>query len=72
MEQLRNLHQAQPFHPFTIHTAEGRQFHVPHREFLSHSETGRTIIVHQPNESFHILDLYLVTELEVAPAKSSS
>jgi hypothetical protein len=37
---------------------------VPHREFLSHSVSGRTIVVHH-DDSFSILDLLLVTELRV-------
>ncbi len=65
IEQLRNVHRAQPFQPFTIHLADGRRVLIPHPDFLSHSPTGRTIIVYQTNESFSILDLLLVTELEV-------
>ena len=65
IEQLRNVHRAQPFQPFTIHLADGRKFLVPHPDFLSHSPTGRTIIVHSVDDSFSILDLLLVTELEV-------
>ena len=71
IEQLRQVHQAQPFRPFTIHLADGRTFLVPHREFISYSPSGRTLIVYQEDESFSILDLLLVTELEVhgpAPA----
>jgi hypothetical protein len=73
IEQLRAVHQAAPFRPFTIHVADGRQFHVPHREFLSHSPAGRTVIVYNKDDSFSILDLLLVTELEIhdgAPAGS--
>lgn len=65
IEQLRAAHHAQPFRPFTIHLADGRAFTIPHRDFLSHSPTGRTIIVYHPNDSFSIIDLLLVTELEV-------
>ena len=65
VEQLRNVHQAVPFQPFTIHLADGRTFLVPHRDFLSRSPSGRTIIVHHPDDSFSILDLLLVTELEI-------
>ena len=64
-DQLRNLYQAQPFRAFSIHLADGRVFHIPHREFLSHSPNGRTVIVYEEDDSFHILDLLLVTELEV-------
>ena len=72
IEQLRNMQQAVPFRPYRIHLADGRQFDVPHRDFLSHSPTGRTVIVYGPNESFSILDLLLVTELEALPAASTA
>jgi hypothetical protein len=64
-EQLRAVHQAIPFKPFTIHVADGRSFRVPHREFLSLSPGGRTLFVFHDEEAFSILDLLLVTELEV-------
>jgi hypothetical protein len=65
LEQLRAVHQARPFQPFTIHLADGRKLRVPHREFLSHSPTGRTIIVYDAGEEFSIVDLLLVTRLQV-------
>jgi hypothetical protein len=65
IDQIRNVHRAQPFRPFAIHVADGRVIEVPHQDFLSHSPTGRTIIVYHGDESFSILDLLLVTELEV-------
>jgi hypothetical protein len=66
-EQLRRVIDATPFRPFTLHAADGRRFHVPHREFLSHTPGGRTLIVYddQDDEAFSILDLLLVTEIEV-------
>jgi len=65
IEQLRTAHQAQPFRPFTIHLADGQSVRVPHREFLSHSPNGRTIIVFENDESYSVIDLLLVTRLEV-------
>ncbi len=72
IEQLRNAHRARPFQPFTIHLADGRNFHVPHPEFLSHAPSGRTAIVHHADDSFSIIDLLLVTELEVHPGASTT
>lgn len=69
IEQLRSTHQANPFQPFTIRLADGRSLHVPHRDFLSHSPSGRTVIVYHEDESFSIIDLLLVTELEVSDGK---
>jgi len=71
-EQLRAMREANPFRPFTIHLADGRTLAVPHRDFVSLSPSGRIIIVYQPNDAFSVVDLYLVTELEVqAPTDSS-
>ena len=65
VEQLGNVLHAQPFRPFTIHMGDDRSFLVRHQDFVSRSETGRTIIVHGTNESFSVLDLLLVTELDL-------
>lgn len=65
IEQLRAAHQAQPFRPFTIHMGDGRSYDVPHREFLSHSPSGWTIIIYHPDESHSVIDLLLTAELHV-------
>ncbi len=70
IEQLRNLYQAQPFQPFVLHLADGREIPVQHREFLAPSPSGRTVIVYQPDDSFNIVDVLLVTALEVKPRAS--
>jgi hypothetical protein len=67
IEQLRNLYQAQPFQPFVLHLGDGREISVEHREFLAPSPSGRTAIVYQPDDSFNIVDVLLVTSLEVKP-----
>jgi hypothetical protein len=63
--QVRELHRAQPFKPFTIHMADGRRIAVKHPEFMALAPSGRTVIVYQLDESFDIIDLLLVTDLEV-------
>jgi hypothetical protein len=70
-EQLRTLREGQPFRPFTIHLADGRNLTVPHRDFVSQSPGGRTIIVYKPDDSFSVVDLYLVAELEVQSSAES-
>ena len=70
-QQLDNVHKARPSRPFTLHMADGRSFHVPHPEFLSRSPSGRTIIVYGNDESFSVLDLLLLTDLQVHPPVSS-
>ena len=64
-EHVRTLYSAQPFQPFTIHMADGRSISVPHQEFLALGPTGRSVFVYRPDESFHIIDLLLITDIEV-------
>jgi hypothetical protein len=64
-EQFRaTLHQ-QPFRPFTIHMADGRAFDVPHPDFVALSRTGQSVIVFQNDENYSVLDLLLMSEIQV-------
>jgi hypothetical protein len=63
--ELRNLCAAQPFRPFVIHLADGRQVPVQHPEVLSAAPGGQAITVHQPDDTMDIVDLISVTDLEV-------
>ena len=74
IEQMRRLYEAKPFRSFVIHLADGRHIAVHHPEFMASSPSGRTVIVYQPDDSFNIIDLLLVTDLEVRaePASSAS
>jgi hypothetical protein len=68
-EQFRKVREANPFVPFTIQLADGRELGIPHRDFVSQSPGGRTVIVYHADDSASIVDLYLVTELKIqAPA----
>jgi hypothetical protein len=66
-ERIRQLWKAEPFQKFTMHLADGRKIAVLHREFLAISPSGRTVNVYQPDDSFNIVDLLLVTDVEVRP-----
>lgn len=68
IEQIRNLYNAQPFQPFVIHLADGRSVPVHHREFIMSAPSGRTVVVAQPDDTFNIIDLLLVTDVELKPA----
>jgi len=70
VEQLKQVWKAEPFRSFRIHLADGRSIEVNHRDFLMQSPSGRTIIVYQPDDSFNVIDLLLVTDLEVSNGKS--
>ncbi len=68
VERFQEVLTSQPFRPFTIHLADGNSIPVISREFVSPSPSGRTIVVWQPDDRMSILDLLLVTKLEVEPA----
>ena len=66
IEPLRRTYQATPFRPFTIRMADGRQFAIPHPDFFSMSPVGRTAVIYHDDGSASIVDLLLMTELELA------
>ena len=72
IERIRELYNAQPFRPFIIHLADGRAIPVHHREFMMSVPSGRTIFVAQPDDSVNIIDLLLVTDLELAPHENGA
>jgi hypothetical protein len=72
IDQLRSVYQAQPFRPFVIHLADGRQIPVDHREFIMSVPSGRTVVVSQSDDTLHIIDLLLVTDLEIKPGGNGS
>jgi hypothetical protein len=72
VEQLRKTHRASPFQPFTVRMADGRTFPVLHPDFLSISPTGRTAVIYDTQGSASIVDLLLMTELEMTPSSAAS
>jgi len=72
IEQSRATIRQQPFRAFTIHMVDGRVFPVAHPDFVAVSPTGRTVIVFQPDDSHSVVDLLLMSELEVPPTQSKA
>ena len=73
IEQLGTVYDAQPFRPFNLLMADGRSIPVQHRDFMMTVPRGRTIVVGEPDGRLHILDLRMVTEVELMPvAKNGS
>lgn len=71
-EQFKATIRLQPFRPFTIRMADGRTFPVDHPDFIALSPSGRTVIIFQRDDSYSILDLLLISELEVATTNGPS
>ncbi len=71
-EQLRRAHRATPFRAFSIRMADGRQFPIPHPDFLSISPPGRIACIFHDDGSASIVDLLLMTELELTTTTNAA
>jgi len=70
VEELRSAYKAEPFMPFSICLADGREFHVPSQEYLMvPPEASQTFVVAQPDGTFRVLDLLLVSSLDFKNGK---
>jgi hypothetical protein len=72
IEKIRELYGAQPFRPFVIHLADGREVPVLHRDFVMAVPSGRTLVVCQPDDTLNIIDRLLVTDVELKPVRNGS
>jgi hypothetical protein len=64
-EALSKLHQARPFQRFVLRLGDGQALPVDHPEMLAYAPKSRTATVYRSDGSFEIVDLLLVTGLEV-------
>jgi hypothetical protein len=66
VSEIREVLRKQPFRPFRIHLADGREFPIDYVDFLLISRTERSIVVADLNGSFEIIDPVMVTSLSVS------
>ena len=71
-EQLQGAIHAAPFRPFVLRVADGQHLFVPHPDFIAHRPGARTAVVWMPDDSVKVVDLLLVTTLDVAHSAGSS
>jgi len=71
IEEVRNLLHAQPFRPFLIHVADGGRIPVNHEDFIALAPTGREMLVYQPDGTWQVVDVMLVTRLQIIPRNGS-
>lgn len=65
IDSVRELCHATAFQPFTIRLTDGRAISVPHRDFIAIGPRGRTVIVYDEQERFSIIDVPLITQIEL-------
>lgn len=71
IESIREATHAEPFRPFTLRLAGGPTIKVAHPDFIAIGPKGRTVFVYGEDESFKVVDVMLVTELEMEPSRPS-
>lgn len=64
-DEFHALLGARPFQPFAIHLGDGRELAVDHPEFLAVSPAGDVAVVFRPEGGLNLVDVSLVTDLEV-------
>ena len=63
--KLKEVYDLQPFRPFTLRLADGRAIPVLDREFMMAAPSGQVVVVMQPDDTMNIIDLNLVTDIEI-------
>ncbi len=66
---FRQMLRAEPFQPFRIHLADGRDMDIDHPDFVGYTPTGRTVVITRLDETFEVINLLLVSTLEVLDGK---
>lgn len=61
-EALQRAILSQPFHPFVLHLADGREVPVAHPELIAH-QPGACTAVAVSSDAFEVIDLLLVVSL---------
>jgi len=63
-DRLREAHTKTPFRPFVLHMSDGRSLRVRHPELLAIAPSGRTAVVIEADDSHHIVDVLMITDIE--------
>ena len=69
---IRNAQRAQPFQPFVLHLADGREFLVAHPEFIFVGPIGRLVVVESVEGNMEIIDPMLITSISVLVQQSQA
>ncbi|MBI4024877.1 MAG: hypothetical protein HY360_07825 [Verrucomicrobia bacterium] len=64
-KDIRELLAAQPFQPFVVHTADGREFSVPTPDHAQVSPTGGRVSIWTDDDTHYILPALLISGLKV-------
>jgi len=65
INEIRKTLHAQPFRPFSVRVADGREYHVDHPDFIALDPTGRLVVVFQKNGTHEVVDAMMIASLHV-------
>jgi hypothetical protein len=72
VSEIRETLRKQPFSPFVLHLADGREFPVEHIDFLLISRNERSIVAAGLKGGYEVIDPVMVTSLSVSETSSQS
>jgi hypothetical protein len=72
ISEIRETLRKQPFRPFTIQLADGREFPIDHVDFLLISRSERSIVVADLQGGYEIIDPVMVTSLSVSESTADA
>ena len=65
LDEFRKVWRAEPFQPFIINLADGRNVYVARSEYVCRSYSGQTVTVNLLGDSFEIIELSQAESLTV-------
>jgi hypothetical protein len=69
IEKIREVLNEDPFRPFSIRLADGRDIPIHHPDFVALEPSGTELIAYLPDNSHKIVDFSLITSLDVMKPK---
>jgi len=69
IDEPRRIHRAQPFEPFVIRVADGREYLVKHPELMLISPSGRKVVVFTPDDVLDIVDAMMITSIHLGDGR---
>ena len=63
-DQLHELLDAAPFHPFTVSQSDGKSVTIDHPDFAMFSRSGQTLMVNVEGDRWVWLNLPQITRIE--------
>jgi hypothetical protein len=64
VKAIQDFLEAVPFRPFTLITASGQKYVVPHQDYVTFTPSRRVALVYRDEELFSALDVLTITDIQ--------